>query len=75
LTAVKRVVQSLHRIGNQRGTYQDTQPVANCIPDKVRKKIVDLALAESELSPLELAVRFTDTEKYFVSEPSVYRTP
>jgi putative transposase len=26
-----------------------------------------------ELSPRELAVRFTDTEKYFVSEASVYR--
>src|SRR5580692_10301054 len=25
------------------------------------------------LSPRELAVRFTDTEKYFVSEASVYR--
>jgi putative transposase len=28
---------------------------------------------EPELSPRELAVRFTDTEKYFVSEASVYR--
>jgi putative transposase len=26
-----------------------------------------------ELSPRELAVRFTDTENYFVSEASVYR--
>jgi putative transposase len=26
-----------------------------------------------ELSPRELAVRFTDEEKYFVSEASVYR--
>lgn len=32
------------------------------------EKIKDLALKESELSPRELAVRFTDTEKYFVSE-------
>ncbi|SMC14781.1 Integrase core domain protein [Roseovarius aestuarii] len=48
--------------------------VWNRIPDKVRSKIVDLALTESELSPRELAVRFTDTEKYFVSESSVYRT-
>ncbi len=32
-----------------------------------------LALEEPELSPRELAVRFTDTEKYFVSEASVYR--
>ena len=32
-----------------------------------------LALDEPELSPRELAVRFTDTERYFVSEASVYR--
>ncbi|WP_154666793.1 IS3 family transposase [Litoreibacter arenae] len=47
--------------------------VWNRIPDKVRQRIVDLALNESELSPRELAVRFTDTERYFVSESSVYR--
>ncbi|SHF43519.1 Integrase core domain-containing protein [Ruegeria intermedia] len=39
----------------------------------MREKIKDLALKESELSPRELAVQFTDTEKYFVSEASVYR--
>jgi hypothetical protein len=32
----------------------------------------DLRLVE-EVSPRELAVRFTDTERYFVSEASVYR--
>ena len=47
--------------------------VWNRIPDDVRQQIVDLALEEPELSPRELAVRFTDTEKYFVSEASVYR--
>ena len=47
--------------------------VWNRIPDKVRKQIVDLALEEPELSPRELAVRFTDTKRYFVSEASVYR--
>ena len=47
--------------------------VWNRIPTSVRDKIKDLALKESELSPRELAVRFTDTEKYFVSEASVYR--
>ena len=34
---------------------------------------MQLALDEPTLSPRELAVRFTDTEKYFVSEASVYR--
>ncbi|PXW67912.1 integrase-like protein [Loktanella sp. PT4BL] len=47
--------------------------VWNRIPGPVREKIKDLALKESDLSPRELAVRFTDTEKYFVSEASVYR--
>jgi transposase InsO family protein len=47
--------------------------VWNRIPDDVRARIVTLALDESELSPRELAVRFTDTERYFVSEASVYR--
>jgi transposase InsO family protein len=47
--------------------------VWNRIPDDVRARIVRLALDEPELSPRELAVRFTDAERYFVSEASVYR--
>jgi len=47
--------------------------VWNRISDDVRQAVVDLALEESDLSPRELAVRFTDTKKYFVSEASVYR--
>ncbi len=47
--------------------------VWNRIPDAVRQQIVQLALDQPELSPRELAVRFTDTESYFVSEASVYR--
>jgi putative transposase len=47
--------------------------VWNRIPDEVRERIVQLALDEPELSPRELAVRFTDTQRYFVSEASVYR--
>ncbi len=47
--------------------------VWNRIPDDVREQIVDLALEEPELSPRELAVTFTDTKGYFVSEASVYR--
>jgi transposase InsO family protein len=45
----------------------------NRIPDAIRAKIIDLALAEPALSPRELAVRFTDSQSYFVSEASVYR--
>jgi putative transposase len=47
--------------------------VWNRIPDDVRERIVNLALDETDLSPRELAVHFTDTEGYFVSEASVYR--
>jgi transposase InsO family protein len=47
--------------------------VWNRIPDEVRDRVAELALDESELSPRELAVRFTDTNEYFVSESSVYR--
>jgi transposase len=47
--------------------------VWNRIPDDVRGQIIDLALELPELSPRGLAVRFTDEQKYFVSEASVYR--
>ncbi len=47
--------------------------VWNRIPDDIRGKVVKLALKETELSPRELAVTFTDRESYFVSEASVYR--
>src|SRR5271165_5830354 len=39
--------------------------VWNRIPEPIRRQIVDLALDQPELSPRELAVRFTDEEKYF----------
>src|SRR5271156_6166606 len=42
--------------------------VWNRIPDDVRARVVTLALDQPELSPRELAVRFTDVERYFVSE-------
>jgi len=47
--------------------------VWNRIPDDIRERIKNLALDEPALSPRELAVRFTDSESYFVSEASVYR--
>ena len=56
---------------------QDKAPlpalVWNRIPDTVRDSLITLALDRPELSPRELAVTFTDTEHYFVSESSVYR--
>lgn len=47
--------------------------VWNRNPDNVRSLIIDMALEVPELSPRELAVRFTDEKQYFVSEASVYR--
>lgn len=44
--------------------------VWNRIPDIIRSQILDMALADGDLSPRELAVRFTDTYGYFVSEAS-----
>lgn len=47
--------------------------VWNRIPHEVRSELLNMALDIPELSPRELAVRFTDTKGYFVSESSVYR--
>src|SRR6201991_4833191 len=47
--------------------------VWNKIPEEVRERIIKLALDEPELSPREVATRFTDVKQYFVSEASVYR--
>ena len=47
--------------------------VWNRLPAEVRDQIVALALEQPELSPRELAVRFTDERRYFVSEATVYR--
>jgi putative transposase len=45
----------------------------NRIPDDVRERVVALALDEPDLSSREVAVTFTDRERSFVSESSVYR--
>ncbi len=43
------------------------------VPEETAAAIVALALTEPALSPRELAVRYTDTAKYYVSESTVYR--
>ena len=45
----------------------------NKIPTEHREAIILLALEKPELSPRELAVRYTDEKAYFVSESTVYR--
>jgi len=43
------------------------------VPDNITDAVIDLALAEPELSPRELAVTFTEQRRYFLSEATVYR--
>ncbi len=45
----------------------------NKVPEDVRQALVERALDLSELSPRELAVRFTDERRYFISKATVYR--
>ena len=47
--------------------------VWNRIGDDVRQNVIALALEEPELSPREIAVTFTDRERSYISEASVYR--
>ena len=45
----------------------------NKIPAKERERIVEFALEHEALSPRELATKYTDEKKRFISESSVYR--
>lgn len=45
----------------------------NKVPEDKRQALVEMALDQSELSPRELAVRFTDERRYFISEATAYR--
>ena len=45
----------------------------NRLPQEIRAKLIELALDVPELSPRELAVRFTHAQGYYVSESTVYR--
>ena len=42
--------------------------VWNKVPETQQKQLVDFALDEPELSPRELAIRFTADRGYFISE-------
>jgi len=56
---------------------QDKKPTPrgrwNAIPEQIQQEVLDLALERTDLSPRELACRYTDEKRYFVSESSVYR--
>ena len=45
----------------------------NRIGDDIQDQIIEMALEATDLSPRELAVRFTDEKRYFVSEATVYQ--
>ena len=47
--------------------------VWNRIPNDVRGAFVEFALDHEDLTPRELAVKYTDEKRYFVSESSAYR--
>jgi len=47
--------------------------VWNRIPDARRDDLIEFALEHEALSTRELAVKYTDEKKYFVSESSAYR--
>ena len=49
------------------------RPRWNAIPEKIQTQVLDLALNRTDLSPRELACRYTDEKGYFISESSVYR--
>ncbi len=65
-----------YRLGEQ-DRLQDKAPqparIWNRTANTVRERLITLAPDRPELSPRELAVTFTDTEGYFVSESSVCR--
>ncbi len=43
----------------------------NAIPNSIQTEVLGLALERTDLSPRELACRYTDEKRYFVSESSV----
>ncbi len=47
--------------------------VWNRIPNDIREAFVEFALDHEDLTPRELAVKYTDEKRYFVSESSAYR--
>ena len=56
---------------------KDKQPARraswNRIAERIKDQVLELALERTDLSPRELACRFTEERRYFVSESSVYR--
>jgi transposase InsO family protein len=64
-------------VGGGIDALEDKSPrpksVWNRIPDNIRTDFVEFALEHEDLAPRELAVKYTDEKRYFVSESSAYR--
>jgi len=73
LLLLVRALSGLWAGGLGRPTSQARSRLNRIPDDDVRERIIGLALDRPPLSPSELAVRFADTEGYFVWEASVYR--
>jgi putative transposase len=43
------------------------------VPQRIHERVVEIALADTDLLPREIACRMTDQEGHFLSESSVYR--
>ena len=56
---------------------EDKKPVPQTVWNKITEDhceaVIELALAQPDLSPRELAVTYTDKHAYFISESTVYR--
>ena len=57
--------EGIEGLGDQKPTPHASW---NKVPEDKRHALVEMALECSELSPRELAVRFTDERRYFISE-------
>lgn len=55
------------------GLGRNPKRVWNRIPDTERERVRQIALDKPDLTPRELAWHITDTQKYYISESSVYR--
>src|SRR5210317_2120115 len=53
--------------------YRPPNQFWNEIPPWEKKKVVEIALDNPEMSPRELAFHITDKRKYYISESTVYR--
>jgi transposase-like protein len=49
--------------------------VWNRIPDARRDDLIEFALEHEALTTRQLAVKYTDEKRYFISEPSAYPLP